>query len=270
MAAHKTATGRGVSDTSIANKAGRDVNGQVQQADAAMENTRYAVKEEQEYGRAREESRGDFQRRWGRGAGSGFTIIERGPYTCAYRGVARVQEPAAGVRQSLQSWGIDSVVDGPVYVNKDGVTTARSVREAATLQGMVFVSSHTTIPPQNTAGHEAYHAWKGTGARLDYTDMIRENLNYGSKEFLHISGHLNSGDYEPVLRAMFRDYNAVKAAWETLVRENGIADNSLDIMKERQDNAQREVRRNEPDHDTEKRGVAVRGLQETYSAHADL
>ena len=239
---------------------------QTQQADATMGNTRYSMKEEQEYGRAREESREEFRQRWGRGAGSGFTVIERGPYACAYRGVARVQESAAGVRQSLQSWGIDSViVDGPVYVNKDGVTTARSVREAATLQGMVFVSNDTTIPPRDTAGHEAYHAWKGTGARLDYTDMIRENLNYGSKEFLtyqqkiadayfggdvdlsdvvqlrkfeeelfaYISGHLNSGDYESVLRAMFRDYDAVKAAWETLVRENGAARGSAEFKQNR-------------------------------------
>lgn len=222
-------------------------------ADGTMDSNRYSLKEDQDYGRAREESREEFRRRWGQGSGRGFTIVERGSYACAYRGVARVQESAARVRQSLQRWGIDStVVDGPVYVNKDGITTARPVREAATLQGMVFISNETTIPPLDTAGHEAYHAWKGTSARTDYTDTVRENLDYGSREFLtyqqkiaeayfggdvdlsdvaqlrkfeeelfaYISGHLNSGDYGPVLRAMFRDYDAVKAAWEDLVREN--------------------------------------------------
>ena len=58
------------------------------------------------------------------------------------------------------------------------------MREAATLQGMVFISNETTIPPLDTAGHEAYHAWKGTSARTDYTDTVRENLDYGSREFL--------------------------------------------------------------------------------------
>lgn len=223
-------------------------------ADGTMDSNRYSLKEEQDYGRAREESREEFRRRWGQGSGRGFTVVERGPYACAYRGVARVQESAAGVRQSLQRWGIDSaVVEGPVYVNKDGITTVRPVREAATLQGMVFISNETTIPPLDTAGHEAYHAWKGTSARTDYTDTVRENLDYGSREFLtyqqkiaeayfggdvdvsdvaqlrkfeeelfaYISGHLNSGDYESALRAMFRDYDAVKAAWEALARENG-------------------------------------------------
>lgn len=223
-------------------------------ADGTMDSNRYSLKEDQDYGRAREESREEFRRRWGQGSGRGFTVVERGPYACAYRGVARVQESAAGVRQSLQRWGIDSaVVEGPVYVNKDGITTVRPVREAATLQGMVFISNETTIPPLDTAGHEAYHAWKGTSARTDYTDTVRENLDYGSREFLtyqqkiaeayfggdvdvsdvaqlrkfeeelfaYISGHLNSGDYESALRAMFRDYDAVKAAWEALARENG-------------------------------------------------
>ena len=219
-------------------------------ADAKMEATRHSLKEDMVYGGAREESRESFYARGREGTGGGFTVVERGPYACAYRGVARVQESAARVRQSLQAWGIDSaVVDGPVYVNKGGVTTARPVREAATIQGMVFISNGTTIPPLDTAGHEAYHAWKGTSARTDYTDTVRENLNYGGREFLtyqqkiadayfggdvelsdvvqlrkfeeelfaYISGHLNCGDYESTLRAMFRDYDAVKAAWEKLV-----------------------------------------------------
>jgi hypothetical protein len=219
-------------------------------ADAKMEATRHSLKEDMVYGGAREESRESFYARGREGTGGGFTVVERGPYACAYRGVARVQESAARVRQSLQAWGIDSaVVDGPVYVNKGGVTTARPVREAATIQGMVFISNGTTIPPLDTAGHEAYHAWKGTSARTDYTDTVRENLNYGGREFLtyqqkiadayfggdvelsdvvqlrkfeeelfaYISGHLNCGDYESTLRAMFRDYDTVKAAWEKLV-----------------------------------------------------
>ena len=111
---------------------------------------------------------------------------------------------------------------------------------------MVFINNHTTIPPLETAGHETYHARKGTSAREAYTDILRDHLNYASPAFreyqqiiadayfegdidledgaqlqkfeeelfAYISGHLSDGSHEKMLRPMLRDYDAIRAAWE--------------------------------------------------------
>ena len=110
----------------------------------------------------------------------------------------------------------------------------------------MFINNHTTIPPLETAGHETYHARKGTSAREAYTDILRDHLNYASPAFreyqqiiadayfegdidledgaqlqkfeeelfAYISGHLSDGSHEKMLRPMLRDYDAIRAAWE--------------------------------------------------------
>lgn len=276
-AAHKTATGRGVSDTSI-DEAGGDVNGrfslknpveytqasslQTQRADATMGNTRYSMKEEQDRGEAREETRESFLRR---AAGEGYAIFEGKTAAYGYRrpvqGEHSEGRSARQVQEEIKSLGIEAeIIDGPVLWNQNGITRVRSVPEACTVENArILIGKDTTISPRNTAGHEAFHLWENGTGRDDYVEVLTDHLLFSSKEFIeyqkevskayfgkevelsdekeinalreevfaYISGDIHEGTNDDLLRPMFRDYDAVKAAWEALVRENSRARFSL-------------------------------------------
>lgn len=133
------------------------------------------------------------------------------------------------------------------------MTRTVMVPEAATLGNRhIVISSTSTIAPRETAGHEAFHLWKTGIGRDEYISILQDNLIYSSKEFIifqneiaqtylgetvdlsddramaklqeeifaYISGRLYSGIYDAELRPMFRNYDAVKAAWYELIRKN--------------------------------------------------
>lgn len=227
---------------------------QGQQRNDTMGQTRNSLKEDlTNGGERREETREAFARR---AAGEGLTVIEGETAAFGYR---RYQgEPAQGnarvLQEELNALGIEAdVFDGLVWVNRGGVTERMEVPQAATLaRERIVINPDATISPRNIAGHEAFHLWKNGAGRETYIDTVEENLLFTSPDFLayqakieeayfgrevdvtneaevsalqeeifaYISGHIHEGTNDEALRPMFRDYDAVKAAWEALVEEN--------------------------------------------------
>lgn len=158
--------------------------------------------------------------------------------------------PAWTLREELTALGVPcEVIDGRTEWNRDGETRVRTVVQAATLgKTLVAISEKFSMDPRNAAGHEAFHFWGGTRARQEFEELLRNNLIFTSEAFqdyqdtiaqnyfgedidisdenalgrlmeevsAYIAGDLHSGAHETELRSMFRDYDAVKAAWEAL------------------------------------------------------
>lgn len=108
-------------------------------------------------------------------------------------------------------------------------------------------------------GHEAFHFWKGTKARDAYIEILQDNLNFSSLAFMeyqrtfqrfyfdeavdlfdakqmelfqeelfaYISGDIHEGTKDAKLAPMFRDFEAVKAAWKALVAESRMGSGAL-------------------------------------------
>ena len=145
------------------------------------------------------------------------------------------------------------VIDGPILRNRNGFTDMREVEQAVTVaRSHVFISKNTTLSPRNIAGHEAFHLWKSGTGRDAYIETLEDNLQFSSEAFreyqsdialtifgqeadltspentdklfeelfAYISGDIHEGTNEAALRPMFRDFDAVRAAWEQLVEEN--------------------------------------------------
>ena len=155
------------------------------------------------------------------------------------------------ISERFRAWGIEAdVVDGDVTVEKDGITRQWKVRDAITVEGgLVLINKDTAVGIENVLGHEAYHVWKEKTARDVYTEFLRDNIDFSSSAFqeyqdkiameyfggevdlfdraklegfeeelfAYISGQLNDGGYESTLRAILRDYDGAKSAWEALV-----------------------------------------------------
>ena len=145
------------------------------------------------------------------------------------------------------------VIDGPILRNRNGFTDMREVEQAVTVaRSHVFISKEATLSPRNIAGHEAFHLWKSGAGREAYIEALEENLDFSGEAFrtyqsdialtvfgqeadltdetmmerftgelyAYISGDIHEGTNEAALRPMFRDFDAVRAAWENLVEEN--------------------------------------------------
>ena len=105
-----------------------------------------------------------------------------------------------------------------------------------------------TADPVESANHEAFHFWKYDEARTLYVDTLLDNIDFVSKaaaDFLgkieqgylgetidvdddrtnivleealaYLTGFAQSGDLQNIAHEVLRDYDAVKAAWDTLV-----------------------------------------------------
>lgn len=235
---------------------------QDENTDGTMSTARNSFKEDLEHGRTREETRGAFLRRAngdglavyeGETAAYGFRRVgdaSAGGY------------PGEATREARETWreltalGISSdVIEGPVLRNRGGITVARDVPQAVTADGShIFISKDASISPRNVAGHEAFHLWKRGKGRDAYIEIVEENLIYTHPSFLHfqstiaesylggeadlsndaqmnklreeilayISGNIHEGTNDADMRPMFYDFDAVKTAWDTLVKENTV------------------------------------------------
>lgn len=235
---------------------------QDENTDGTMSTARNSFKEDLEHGRTREETREAFLRRAngdglavyeGETAAYGFRRVgdaSAGGY------------PGEATREARETWreltalGISSdVIEGPVLRNRGGITVARDVPQAVTADGShIFISKDASISPRNVAGHEAFHLWKRGKGRDAYIEIVEENLIYTHPSFLHfqstiaesylggeadlsndaqmnklreeilayISGNIHEGTNDADMRPMFYDFDAVKTAWDTLVKENTV------------------------------------------------
>lgn len=211
-----------------------------------MEETAYE-RREQERKEAYPESREDFLRRRFQPLEG---IISGGETAFRFR---KPQGPISSNAQisqeALTALGVPSViVDGRVEINRDNTTVVRSYFEGGTMaKQLVAISNHVSSPLE-TAAHEAVHFWAGSKARQAFQDVVDFELIINSDAFAEyqhivseayfggdidvsdlaalndfmeefyafIAGQIHSGEYESMLRPMFRDYDAVKAAWNQL------------------------------------------------------
>lgn len=224
------------------------------QGDGTIDTTRNSLKEDGDHGRTREETRGAFLRR---AAGAGYAVYEgetAGAY--GYRRVDResARENAGQIQAEISNLGIEAdIISGPILINRNGKTIERPVSHAVTIdRARILVNENSTLPPRNVAGHEAFHLWKSGVGRDAYIETVEDNLDFTSDDFrnyqsavsytlfgeeadlnddrqmarlreelfAYISGDIHEGANEANLRPMFRDFDAVRTAWETLVEEN--------------------------------------------------
>ena len=224
---------------------------QERQGDGTMDTTRNSLKEDGEYGRAREETREEFRRRC---LEEGYQVLAGADTRYGYRGVRSAGEAARQVQTELERLGVPCFVkEGAVLKNNGTTTVVLKSPQATTLSvGRIAIDNSITLPPKNVAGHEAFHFWKGLDGRESYTETVLENLDFTSEAFqkyqssisrvmfqgevdlsnqgqfdqlmeeifAYISGDIHEGTNEDALRPIFRDFDAVRTAWENLVEEN--------------------------------------------------
>ena len=240
-------------------RAGRETALQAGARDGRMGTTRNSLKEDGDHGRTREETREEFRRRcleegyqFLEKAGVGYGFRRAGQPDDG--GTGEQTSRGAQTQQEMPLLGIPAdVIDGPVLRNRNGITDMREVEQAVTVaRSHVFISKDTTLSPRNIAGHEAFHLWKSGTGRDTYIETLEDNLLFSSEAFreyqsdialtifgqeadltspentdklfeelfAYISGDIHEGTNEDALRPMFRDFDAVRAAWERLVEEN--------------------------------------------------
>lgn len=248
---------------------------QERQGDGRMDTTRNSLKEDGDHGRAREETGAEFERRC---LEEGYQVLAGADTRYGYRGVRSAGEAAGQVQAELERLGVPCFVkEGAVLKNNGTKTVVLKSPQATTLSvGRIAIDNNITLPPKNVAGHEAFHFWKGLDGRDSYIETVLENLDFTSETFqeyqssisramfqgevdlsdqrqfdqlmeeifAYISGDIHEGTNEADLRPMFRDFDAVRAAWEALVEDNrGRTARSRYSRKEDGANGREEVER---------------------------
>ena len=140
-----------------------------------------------------------------------------------------------------------------MFKNNGTTTVVLKSPQTTTLSvGRIAIDNNITLPPKNVAGHEAFHFWRGLDGRESCIETVLENLDFTSETFqeyqssisrvmfqgevdlsnqwqfdqlmeeifAYISGDIHEGTNDAAMRPMFRDFDAVQAAWERLVEEN--------------------------------------------------
>ena len=220
--------------------------------DGKMDAVKDLLKEDLDGGEERKEDRGAFLRR---ATGEGLRIFEGDSIAYGYRTVpwGSAGENAQQVQKELTALGIDAeITEGYVHWNLNGISSRRAISQAVTIEKRkVLISNRVSLPSKNAAGHEAFHFWGSTQARESYANELSDNLNFSSKEFVeyqaviaeaylggeadlsdstqlqklreelfaYISGDIHEGVNDDLLRPMFHDYDAVKAAWVKLCKD---------------------------------------------------
>jgi len=195
----------------------------------------------------REETREAFYRR---AHEKKYTVRERGQIACGYTSVANKTRSAGQTERNLKKLGIQVIVHEGLEANVNGITRV-ILGDATSVAGdAVYVRNSMKTDPIETAGHEAFHFWKHTDARIEYKETVAENIVFSSDAFIqfqkkiadayfgeeigieddgadklseeifaYITGLIHAGDSEEIVRPFLRDYDAVMAAWDDLIKK---------------------------------------------------
>lgn len=178
------------------------------------------------------------------------TVRERGKITCGYYPATDKTGRAGKTEKALQELGIPVIVHEGLEANIDGFTRTIYGAASSVAGDVVYVRNNLETDPVETAGHEAYHFWKNTGTWSIYADIIIDNIDFSSDEFIqfqkdiaeiyfgeeigieddgvdklaeeifaYITGLVHAGDPSGEVHGFLRDYDAVKTAWDALVEE---------------------------------------------------
>lgn len=202
-------------------------------------------KEGELHGEGKAESRRDFLARMHDGT---QRVGEVGEIAYSYVPVSFVDasKQAQEAEVELRALGIECFFHDGLEYNLDEESHS-DCGEAATIgQKIVAIYKDATTSGKEIAGHEFIHVKMGTPGRMAFEQVFRENINMLSvyaikqgdvvlknylggeltdkstffEEFLgRICGQIHSGEDDADLRTMFRDFDAVKTAWEDFVKE---------------------------------------------------
>lgn len=230
--------------------------GRTDAASDTMSGIKYDLKEGGLYGQeGKTEDRQSFlgrvhegTRKNGEVGGVAYAYVEVGAYDTSFA--------AEGAAKELNALGIKNFFHAGLEYNDGGKTYVDDGRSATIGSKIVGISSKATGNGKEIAGHEAFHVWQEGDGRAAYLETVRDNLNtlsvpylkmandiadryfknteinkglFQEEIFATISGQIHSGEYDAELSTMFKDYGAVKAAWNELVRQNTKNDTRLSL-----------------------------------------
>ena len=196
----------------------------------------------------REEAREAFL---GRAVQTSLEVGERGALAFGYRRYSGQLSPKnQAAKEGLTKIGIPVVVFEQMEGNKDGITTIYR-NDALAIPGVaVFIHKDAVVDALEIVGHEGYHYLWGSADRIDYKEVVAANVDFSSKAFIdyqqkyvgdiyfaedveigskdwdtlmeeifaYITGDIHNGDPKGEVHAFMRDYDAVKTAWDILVK----------------------------------------------------
>ena len=213
-------------------------------------NNSIAKTEDDINGGRKEETREAFYRRANEAL---LTVDERGTLAWGYRPSISGQssENAKATGEELRKLGVPFVIHTHLETNRNGITRVEN-GDASTIPGIpVFVSNNIKADPVEAAGHEAFHYWGRSAEKQSYIEAVVSNISFSSEAFIsyqnncignkyfeedvalyseewedlmeeivaYVTGDIHSGDSRGELHEFLRDYDAVKAAWDTLVEQ---------------------------------------------------
>lgn len=223
--------------------------------DTAYDSAKKKTAQEDKANGRREETREDFHRR---AVQEGCTVNDRGEIAYAFRPIAdwNLSENIRITKRNLREKGIQVIVCDLFEVNRNSITTQRM--NAISVAGeAVYLHTAMETDPIETAEHEAYHFWKHTQARMDYFAELYKKFDFDSpaaidligkiekayiesqkadveidvevdsdesvklieEVFAYVTGFAASGDQLGIAHKILRDFDAVKAAWDDLIKK---------------------------------------------------
>ena len=228
--------------------------------DTAYDSAKKKTSQEDKANGRREETREDFHRR---AVQEGCTVNDRGEIAYAFRPIAdwNLSESIRIAERNLREKGIQVIVCDLFEVNRNGITTQRMNAISAAGEA-VYLHTAMETDPIETAEHEAYHFWKHTQARMAYFAELYKNFDFDSpaaidllgkidkeyieskkanveidvevdsdesvklieEAFAYVTGFAASGDQLGIAHKILRDFDAVKAAWDDLLKKQAAGD----------------------------------------------
>lgn len=212
-------------------------------ASRATEESNTDNEKESELYETREETRDEFNRA---AHEANCTVDERGQIAYAYKVSGQPSSKGQKVADELGKLGIKGIIYDLFESNYQGKTTTYKGGAVTVADAGVFINNLIERDPIETAGHEAFHYWWNIAERNDLVDIITDNINFSSREFIafeseiekdyfkkevaidddswdglneeiyaYIVGHVYSGDVYNEVRPFLRDYDEVKTATDS-------------------------------------------------------
>ena len=225
------------------------------ETDSAYDSANKETEQEDKTNVTREETREDFHRR---AVQEGCTVNDRGEIAYAFRPISdwNLSESIRITERNLRKKGIQVIVCDLFEVNRNGITAQRMNAISAAGEA-VYLHTAMETDPIETAEHEAYHFWKHTQARMVYFAELYKNFDFDSpaaidlldkiekayieskksnveidvevdsdesvklieEAFAYVTGFAASGDQLGIAHKILRDFDAVRAAWDDLVKK---------------------------------------------------
>jgi hypothetical protein len=218
--------------------------------DSAYDGGKKETKQEGRANVTREESAEDFDRRT---SAEALRKGQKGQLRYAYRPyLGTLSQRAKEAREELNKIGIPVFVYEKLETNRQGITINHEKAGAAAIPGVgVFIPFDADVGSMEIVGHEGFHFLRNSEDRATYISALDDNIDFASAEFIsyqtkyvqdmyfdeevetegdgfdilteeiyaYITGDIHNGDPKGEVHKFLRDYDAVKAAWDDLLKK---------------------------------------------------